>query len=74
MCEIILNWDQEFRRGFKIFLFLGLAATLFSEAVPFEQFQLEPYKEHLCEVMFNLDQGFRRDHLKTVLAMTDLFV
>ena len=61
-CEIILNLDQWFRRGFnlKIFLFLAPVAIF---NVTICAILVEGKEEHFCEIILNLpDQCFGRKY------------
>ena len=68
-CEFTLNFGYWFRScRLKDFLSGALAALLFSGAKPFMQFEWRYHGEHSCEVIWSLDQWFRRRcHLKIFL-------
>ena len=64
-CEIVLNYDEWFRRCCsKDFLSRALIAGMFSGPNPLCNFGRGHYGEHSCETVLNLNQWFRRCHLK----------
>ena len=62
LCEIILKWDYWPRRRshYKGFLFLALAAILFSRAEPFYYFVRGSPKEHFYEIILKSGHWPRR--------------
>ena len=60
-CEIILNLDKWFRRCcFKIFLFLAQVAFYSSKHNHLCRFSRGHYEDHSSEIIFDLDQLFKR--------------
>ena len=57
-------------KSFKDISYLELAVTLFGEAEPLKilcNFDRKHNEEQLCEFILNLNQWFKRCHLKIVL-------
>ena len=68
-CEIILklvHWSKR-RCHLKVFLFLALAAILFSGAERFSNFCIGSHKEYFCEIILKSGQWPMRCHLKVFL-------